>query len=71
MMRQVLQVIAEGTLTMEDMVKAMAAIMLGKTTITDLGGGLAQVKFRDTTDTVDRVVAGMANSNRTSVTITP
>lgn len=68
---QVLQKIAEGTLTMEDMVKAMAAIMLGKTNINDLGGGNAQVTFRDTTDAVDRVVADMTGSNRTNVTITP
>jgi len=68
---QVLQKIAEGTLTMEDMVKAMAAIMLGKTTITDLGGGNATVAFRDTTDAVDRVVADMTGSKRTNVTITP
>lgn len=63
--------VTEGTLTMEDMVKAMAAIMLGKTTITDLGGGLATVAFRDLADALDRVVADMTGSNRTNVTITP
>lgn len=63
--------VTEGTLTMEDMVKAMAAIMLGKTTITDLGNGLATVAFRDLADSLNRVVANMDESKRTSVTITP
>lgn len=63
--------VTEGTLTMEDMVKAMAAIMLGKTAITDLGSGLATVAFRNLADTINRVVASMNESERTSVTITP
>ena len=61
----------EGSLDARDVMKILLAIAAGKTTITDLGGGLAQVKFRDTTDSVDRVVADMNNSNRTNVTITP
>lgn len=68
---QILLKVADGTYTIEDLIKAMAAIMLGKTTINDLGGGLAQVIFRDTADSVDRVVADMNNSNRTNVIITP
>lgn len=55
----------------ETAVAAMAAIMLGKTTITDLGGGLATVAFRDLADILDRVVADMNGSERTTVTITP
>jgi hypothetical protein len=68
---QILLKVADGTYTVEDLIKAMAAIMLGKTTITDLGGGLAMVAFRDLADALDRVVADMTGSNRTNVTITP
>ena len=68
---QILQKVADGTYTVEDLIKAMAAIMLGKTTITDLGGGLATVAFRDLADSLNRVVADMTNSERTNVTITP
>jgi len=63
--------VADGTYTVEDLIKAMAAIMLGKTAITDLGSGLATVAFRDLADTINRVVASMNESERTSVTITP
>lgn len=68
---QILLKVADGTYTVEDLIKAMAAILLGKTTITNLGGGLATVAFRDLADALDRVVADMTGSNRTNVTITP
>jgi hypothetical protein len=68
---QILLKVADGTYTVEDLIKAMAAILLGKTTITNLGGGLATVAFRDLADALDRVVADMNGSNRTNVTITP
>ena len=61
----------EGHLDARDAIRVLLAIAAGKTTIINNGGGLAQVKFRDTTDTVDRVVADMTGSNRTNVTITP
>lgn len=61
----------EGPLDARDAIRVLLAIAAGKTTIINNGGGLAQVKFRDTTDTIDRVVADMNNSNRTNVTITP
>lgn len=61
----------EGPLDARDAIRVLLAIAAGKTTIINNGGGLAQVKFRDTTDSVDRVVADMNNSNRTNVTITP
>jgi hypothetical protein len=38
-------------------------------TITDLGGGLATVNFRDISDTKNTVVADMTNSERTDVTL--
>lgn len=68
---QILLKVADGTYTIEDLLKIMAAIMAGKTTITDLGGGLATVAFRDLADSLNRVVANMDESKRTSVTITP
>ena len=61
----------EGPLDARDAIRVLLAIAAGKTTIINNGGGLAQVKFRDTADSVDRVVADMTGSNRTNVTITP
>ena len=61
----------EGPLDARDAIRVLLAIAAGKTTIINNGGGLAQVKFRDTTDSVDRVVANINNSNRTNVIITP
>ena len=59
----------EGPLDARDAIRVLLAIAAGKTTIINNGGGLAQVKFRDTTDSVDRVVADMNNSERTNLTI--
>lgn len=53
----------------EQIVRLLASIAIGKTVITDLGGGLATVKFRDISDAKDRVVADMDNSERTNVTL--
>ena len=61
--------VADGTYTVEDLIKIMAAIMAGKTIITDLGGGNATVTFRNLADTIDKVVADMNNSERTNLTI--
>ena len=66
---QILQKVADGTYTIEDLIKIMAAIMAGKTTITDLGGGLATVTFRNLADTINRIVADMDHSERTNITI--
>lgn len=59
----------EGPLDARDAIRVLLAIAAGKTTIINNGGGLAQVKFRDTTDSVDRVVADMDHSERTNLTI--
>jgi len=59
----------DGTFTMRDVLKILAAVNAGKTTITDLGGGLATVNFRDISDTKNTVVADMTNSERTDVTL--
>lgn len=59
----------DGTFTMRDVLQVLAAVAAGKTTITDLGGGNANVVFRDLSDTVDRVDADMTGSERTNITI--
>lgn len=58
----------EGTYTAEDIMKILLAVLAGKTTITDLGGGNATVTFRDINDTANRVIANMAGSERTGIT---
>lgn len=65
----VLEARVEGSTTLKQIIRAMAAVLLGKTTVTDLGGGNATVTFRDINDTVDRVVADMTGSERTDVTL--
>lgn len=59
----------EGSYTAKQCMELLTAIAAGKTTIVDLGGGLATVTFRDINDTVDRVVADMTDSERTDVTL--
>lgn len=59
----------DGTYSMRDVLKILAAVAAGKTTINDLGGGNATVTFRDLSDTTDRVVADMTSSERTDVTL--
>jgi len=43
----------EGAYTASDVLKILSAVAAGKTTILDLGGGLATVTFRDINDTED------------------
>jgi len=59
----------DGTYTAEDVMKILVAVAAGKTEIVDLGGGNATVIFRDLSDTIDKVEATMANSERTDVNI--
>lgn len=59
----------DGTYTMRDVLKILAAVAAGKTTITDLGGGSATVNFRDLSDTKNTVSASMTDSERTDVTL--
>lgn len=53
----------------EEILRLLAAVAAGKTNITDLGGGAAEVEFRDLADTKNAVVADMLNSERTTVTL--
>jgi hypothetical protein len=61
----------EGGFSAGDIMKLIAAVMAGKTTIVDLGGGSATVTFRSINDSATRVSAGMTGSERTTVTLTP
>lgn len=64
----VLEAKIDGVYTLKDIMRLMSAVLLGKTIITDLGGGNAVVKFRDINDTKDRVSAQMSSSERVVVT---
>lgn len=57
----------EGAFTIRDILRVLAAVAAGKTTIDDLGGGAAEVIFRDLNDSRDRVTAQMSGSERTDV----
>ena len=61
--------ILEQGFTAKMLLRLMASVAMGKTDINNLGGGNAQVAFRDINDTKDRVVANMTGSERSTVTI--
>ena len=61
--------VIETGYTVIQTLKLILSILVGKTTITDLGGGLATVKFRDINDAKDRVTASMTGSERTNITV--
>lgn len=63
--------VIEGSYTAQDLLRILAAVAAGKTTILKLGSNSATVTFRDVTDTSDIVEAHMQKSNRITVTITP
>jgi hypothetical protein len=59
----------ESTMTLRQTLKVLLAVAAGKTDITDLGGGLATVKFRDVGDSKDVVTADMDQSERKTVVL--
>jgi hypothetical protein len=59
--------IIEGTYTAAEVMRMLAAVAAGKTTIVDNGNGSATVVFRDLEDTADRVTAEMQGSERIDV----
>jgi hypothetical protein len=59
----------DGPITGEEILRILAAVAAGKTTIDDLGGGAATVVFRNLTDALDRVTADMQDSERIDVTL--
>jgi hypothetical protein len=61
--------IIEGTYTAGEIMRMLAAIAGGKTTITDNGNETATVTFRDLEDTTDRVIAQMEGSERTNINL--
>lgn len=58
----------ENGYTLGDILKILASVAAGKTTIVDLGGGNATVTFRDLGDSLNRLVADMTGSARTTIT---
>lgn len=66
---KVWQYVLESGYSAEEVMRVLAAVAAGQTTVTNLGGGLANVVFRDLADTKDRVDADMTGSERTTVTI--
>lgn len=61
--------IAESGLSYQEVVRLLLAVAAGKSTIVDLGGGNAEVAFRDVADTKNRVFAEMVGSERDTVTL--
>lgn len=61
--------VIDSGLTAEEILRLLICVAAGKTSIADLGGGLATVIFRDIADSKDRVTAAMDGSERTSVTL--
>lgn len=59
----------ETGVTMQEALRVILAVLAGKSLITDLGGGDAQVIFRNPPDTKNRVTANLTGSERTSVTL--
>lgn len=57
----------EAGKTAEELMRLMAAVLLGKTTVTDLGGGNALVTFEAANGTKIRITATMAGSERTAM----
>lgn len=64
----VLDEVVEGTYTLRQYMRLMTAALCSKVS----GGGTVTVTFRDTGDTVNRIVATVdANGNRTAVVLNP
>lgn len=57
----------EAGKTAEELMRMIAAVLLGKTTVTDLGGGNAIVTFEAANGSKIRVTATMTGSERTSM----
>lgn len=60
-----------GGYTVGDVLRILAAVAVGKTTITSPGAGSASVTFRSIDDALDAVAATMSGSERVSVTLDP
>lgn len=56
----------DGSITARQLVRLMASVLVGKTTITSTGD-TANVIFRDLNDTINRINTSMSGSQRTNV----
>lgn len=65
----VLEARIDGTVTLRQVLRLLAAVAGGKTAIVDNGDGTAAVTFRDLTDSKQRVQAAMSGSERSAVTL--
>lgn len=61
----------EGTYTMFDLLKIIAAVAAGETRVSNLGGGRAQIEFDHVDESGVCVVGEMSGSARTDVALTP
>lgn len=61
----------QGSFTAADVLRILAAVAAGKTSITALGGNAATVAFRAIDDSGTTVEADMQGSERVDVTLTP
>jgi len=64
---EVWKTVIENDFTAEELLRLFASILVGKTSIQNLGGGNAIVKFKDLLNTKDRVTAQVSGSERTNV----
>lgn len=63
--------VLQGQYTAGDILRILAAVAAGKTSITSLGTGSATVEFRAIDDSVTTVIGTMSGSQRTAVTLDP
>jgi len=63
------ETVIDNNITAEESHRIILGVLAGKTTIIDLGSGLATVTFRDLGDTKDRLIAEMSGSVRTNITL--
>lgn len=61
--------VVEGSVSALEAMKIILSILTGKTTIIKTAEGRAIVKFRNISDTKDKVTANMNESSRTNVTL--
>lgn len=61
--------VIESGYTAAEILRLLAAVSFGRSTITDLGGGNATVVFKSIDGTQDRIEADMTGSERTTITI--
>lgn len=61
----VLDSTVEGTYTLKQVLRIISAVLAGKSSINDLGGGNAEVIFRNISDTLNRSTFDLVDSERT------